>query len=152
LFLFVKFLSRCNTIEDELVEINFCYFCAMNRTKRFSIYLFVALLLLVNVNYYRSNAIPAAFGQTGRWDGLCDQLGLQNSPLFSVIEQRGNLQIQFSSFQKNFFKITLPQWSLGKASFVIKAIIAETCYSYISEIIVPGLKKTEIIFPFHYFW
>jgi hypothetical protein len=120
--------------------------------KRFSIYLFIALLTLVNINYYRSNAIPTAFGQTGRWNGSCDQLGLQNSSLFSVIEQRGNLQIQFSNFQKNFFKIILPQWSLEKASFVIKAISAETCYYFLSETIVPGLEKPDIIFPFHYFW
>jgi hypothetical protein len=120
----------------------------MNGMKRFSIYLFIALLTVVNINYYRSNAIPVVVGHTGG----CDQIGFQKSLLFSVIEQRGNLQIQFGNFQKNFFKITLPQWSLEKASFVIKAISSETCYSHLSEVIVPGLEKPDIIFPFHYFW
>lgn len=116
--------------------------------KRFSIYLFIVLLTVVNINYYRSDAIPVAIGHAGG----CDQIGLQNPPLFFVIEQRGNLQIQFSNFQKNFFKVTFSHWSLDKASFVIKAISAETCYSRLSEVIVPGLEKPDIIFPFHYFW
>lgn len=120
----------------------------MNRMKRFSIYLFIILLTVVNINYYQSNVVPVYIGHAGG----SDQIGLQNSPLFSVIEQKGNLQVQFGNFQKNSFKINLPQWSLEKTSFVIKAISAETCYSFLSEIIVPGLEKPDIIFPFHYFW
>jgi hypothetical protein len=116
--------------------------------KRFSIYLFIALLTMVNINYYRSNAIPVTLGHNGG----SDQIGLQHLPLFSVIEQQGSLQIQFRNFQKNSFKIALPKLSLDKVSIVIKAISAETCYSFISEIIVPGLEKPDIIFPFHYFW
>jgi len=120
----------------------------MNRMKRFSIYLFITLLTVVNINYYHSNAIPVVIGHTIG----CDQLGLQNSPFFSIIEQQGNLQVLFGNFQKNSFKIALPKLSLDKVSFVIKAISAEICYSIISEIIVTGLEKPDIIFPFHYFW
>jgi hypothetical protein len=103
---------------------------------------------VVNVNYYRNNVIPVAVGQNGG----SDQIGLQNSPLFSVIEQRGNLQVQFGNLQKNSFKISLPNLSFDKVLFVIKAFNAETCYSFLCQIIVPGLEKPDIIFPFHNFW
>lgn len=124
----------------------------MNLTKRFSIYLLIALLTIVNVNYYRSNVIRVSSVHSGQWNGSGDQIEIQNSTLFSVIEQRGNLQVQFGSLQKNYFKISLPNLSMDKVSFVIKSICTETCYSFLCQIIVPGLEKPDIIFPFHYFW
>ena len=124
----------------------------MKRKKQFSIYILIALLMIVNVNYYRCNAIPSAIVHSSNWDGSKDWFEIQNSPLFSFFEQRGNLQVQFCNFQKNSFKIALPNLSLDKVSFVIKAISAETCYSFLCQIIVPGLEKPDIIFPFHYFW
>ena len=124
----------------------------MNLMKQVSIYFFIVLLMVVNVNYYRGNAIPDAIGHTGGMNGTCDQIGLQNLPLFSLFEQRGSLQVPLCNFQKNSFKIALPNQSFERTTFLIKAISAETCYSFLSQIIVPGLEKPDIIFPFHYFW
>jgi len=123
----------------------------MNWMKRFSIYILIALLTIVNLNYYRCNAVPTAKHIDGR-DGSTDRFELQNSTFFSFMEQRGDLQIQFSNFQKIFFKITFQHWSLDKVSFIIKKIHAQVCYLFLSHKIVPGLEKTDIIFPFHYFW
>jgi len=124
----------------------------MNLTKRFSIYLLIALLTIVNINYYRSNSIQVPSGQTGWGNVSGDQIEIQKSPLFSVIEQRGNPQVQFGNLHKNYFKISLPNLSMDKVSFVIKSICTETCYSFLCQIIVPGLEKPDIIFPFQYFW
>lgn len=124
----------------------------MERLRKFAIFFFIALITIVNVNFYHFNNVLVESTNSIESGGAWAHFESANSTFFSFIEQRTNAQIQLSNFQKNSIKIALPEWSISKILTLEKQLNSEIFYEVISKIIVPGLESLTIIFPFHYFW
>ncbi|HNW51724.1 MAG TPA: hypothetical protein PKH79_11625 [Prolixibacteraceae bacterium] len=124
----------------------------MNGLKRLLVFFLIALLTVVNVNFYRANLAFEGVEKSHHSSSTESQIDKQNPCPFSCFEQRGSFQLQLERICHKPLKISVSNWSFDKVDFVIRKIDSEVCYSSFCEVIEPGLKKPDIIFPFHYFW
>jgi hypothetical protein len=124
----------------------------MNLMKQVYISIFIALLMIVNINFYLydDNSLLSSYSLAP--NKVQTELKSQQFEHFSFIDQQHNLQISLDRFQKNTFKITLSKWKLSKVISIQKENIAKACYFLFSSILVLKLDKSDIIFPFQYFW
>jgi hypothetical protein len=124
----------------------------MNLMKRFFIFLFIALLMIANVNFYRYSDISLSPKHSLSPYRVQTEFKSQQSELFSFIDRQNNFQVSFDRFQKNSFKISLSKWHIDNVLTFNKVIISEVGYYLFSSLIILRLDKPDIIFPFQYFW
>jgi hypothetical protein len=121
----------------------------MYQNRKILAYFFIALITILNINVYYFNNFSIG---TIENNSSKVQFEIQKPALFPFIEQRSNQQISLSIFQKVTLKITFPDWSFTKTSFMEKEFASDRCYTFLCKIIIPGLEKFNIAFPFHGFW